>query len=218
MTKRPIYLVSVTPSGEKGIIDLPFLATKWLHPTISLEQVDGIIFTSKKGVEALERIAPEWKRLPVLCVGVATRKQAEELGGKVLAAGNGYGDNVYELIHDRFKTLRWLYARPGVIASDFAERLRREGTVVEEAVVYETVCQADTLQTPPIETNAVLIFTSPSAVHCFQSRFNFHPDQHIVVIGRTTEKSLPNIPVHVAPEPTVASCIALAKKLAKEKS
>lgn len=215
MTIRPIYLISVTPPNDPGIIHLPILETKWLRPPIDLTRCDGIILTSKNGIEALERIDPAWKTLPVLCVGKATKRRAEELGSEVLALSDGYGDGLYDIIRTHYAQKRWLYARPKVIASDFAQRLRENGIEIEEAIVYETLCRAEKI-TENIADNAVLIFTSPSALECFIGRFDFSPAQEIVVIGRTTQKSLLGRHAHVAPEPTVASCIALAKQLAKE--
>jgi uroporphyrinogen-III synthase len=215
MTIRPIYLISFTPPNDPDIIHLPMLATKWRHPKIDLTRYGGIILTSKNGVEALERIDPAWKSLPVLCVGKATQRRAEELGCNIMAVSNGYGNGFYDIIRTRYADKRWLYARPRIVASDFAQRLREDGVTVEEAVVYETVCRSEQLDTE-IAKDAVLIFTSPSAVACFRSRFDYHPAQAIVVIGHTTGKSVTDRPVHVAQEPTVASCITLAKQLAKE--
>ncbi|WP_345985786.1 uroporphyrinogen-III synthase [Sulfurimonas sp. HSL-1656] len=217
MTIRPIYLLSVTPSTDPDVIHLPILETEWLQPKVDLSRIDGIIFTSKNGVDALEKIAPEWKTLPVLCVGKGTQQRAVALGGTVAETVKGYGEMLYDLIRERFARSRWLYARPKTVASDFASRLRSEGIAVEEAVVYETVCRADKLDVS-IPDDCVLIFTSPSALACFQSRFSLTPAQTLVAIGRTTQSSLPGRTVHIAPEPTVASCITLAKQLAKEQA
>ena len=120
-----------------------------------------------------------------------------------------------DLIRTRFPDSRWLYARPEVVASDFAQQLRAEGITVDEAVVYQTVCRADRIERQ-VEPDAVLIFTSPSAAACFQTRYTLGAAQSVVVIGHTTGNSLPGLPVHTAPEPTVAACVTLAKQLAKE--
>ncbi|UFS62792.1 uroporphyrinogen-III synthase [Sulfurimonas sp. HSL-3221] len=215
MTIRPIYLLSVTPSDDPDITHLPILETAWLRPEVDLSRIDGIIFTSKNGVDALEKIAPEWKSVPVLCVGKGTQQRVEALGGTVAGTVKGYGEMLYALIRERFPRFRWLYARPRVVASDFASRLRDEGVAVEEAVVYETLCRADKIDIA-IPDDSILIFTSPSALQCFQRRFVLAQTQTVVAIGSTTEKSLPGQKVHIAPEPTVAACITLAKELAKE--
>ncbi|MHC3993494.1 uroporphyrinogen-III synthase [Thiomicrolovo sp. ZZH C-3] len=216
MTIRPIYLLSVTPSDDPDVTHLPILETAWLQPEVDLSRIDGIIFTSKNGVDALEQIAPEWKSVPVLCVGRGTQQRVEALGGTVAGTVKGYGEMLYALIRERFPRFRWLYARPRVVASDFASRLREEGIAVEEAVVYETLCRADSVEVT-IPDDSVLIFTSPSALQCFQRRFTLTQTHTVVAIGRTTEKSLPGRKVHLASEPTVAACVALAKQLAKEK-
>ena len=215
MTNRPIFLVSATPPDDADVIHLPLLGTEWLRPRVDLSHVDGIIFTSKNGVDALERIDPSWKKLPVLCVGKATRQRAIALGGDVLDTADGYGDGVGELLRTRYRDKRWLYARPRVVASDFAQKARESGLTVEEAVVYETVCRAGEVQAE-VAPNGVLIFTSPSAVQCFLSRFALCETQTIVAIGRTTANALKGYRVHLATEPTVAACVASAKQLAKE--
>lgn len=215
MTSRPIFLVSATASTDTGVIHLPILGTAWLRPFLDLSRYDGIIFTSKIGVDALERIDPSWKKLPVLCVGKATRQRAAALGAVVLDTADGYGDGVGELLRTHYRDKRWLYARPKIVASDFAEKAREAGIAVEEAVVYETVCRAEKVQAE-VARNAVLIFTSPSAVQCYLTRFALGDMQTIVVIGRTTAEALKSRDVHLAPEPTVAACIASAKQLAKE--
>lgn len=217
MTPRPIYLVSITLTDDPDVVHLPLLRTVWRDPDLKLTEADGIILTSKNGIEALERIAPEWKKLPVICVGKATRARAEAAGAEILAAADGYGDALYTLILERFADKKWLYARPKVVASDFASRLRDAGVAVAEAVVYETVCGADDIDMG-IDDNGVLIFTSPSALHCFTRHFTLLPSHTVVAIGRTTRKALSGHTVHLAAEPTVNSCITLAKQLAKERT
>lgn len=217
MTPRPIYLVSITPTDDPDVVHLPLLSTVWLTPDMDLSQTQGIILTSKNGIEALERIAPEWKKLPVVCVGKATQTRAEAAGAKILAAADGYGNELYTLILERFADKKWLYARPKVVASDFANRLNQAGVAVTEAIVYETVCTADDIDTR-IDDDAVLIFTSPSALHCFTRHFTLLPSHAVVAIGRTTRKALNGHTVHLAAEPTVHSCITLAKQLAKERT
>ncbi len=211
----PIYLISNTSPNDKAVIHLPMLGTSWLTPAIDFSRYDGIILTSKNGAEAMERIDAAWKTLPVICVGSATKKTAAAYGADVIETGNGYGDAIYDLIRERYAHLRWLYARPKVVASDFAERLRKAGTAIDEAVVYETVCNAEAPQ-PELPEEAVLIFTSPSALRCFEQRYRLLPTHTLVVIGTTTQKAADGHRVHVAPEPTVDACVTLAKQLAKD--
>ena len=218
MKTRPIFLISITPPNDTDVIHLPLLKTVFAHPKIDLDRYEGIILTSKQGVEAMEAIDPQWKSLPVLCVGKATQKHAEALGANVLERSDGYGAGLYDIVMQRYTDKHWLYARPKVVASDFAERLRQKGVRIDEAVVYETVCDAANNDTA-IPDDAILIFTSPSALHCFTSRYDIAPSHDLVVIGKTTAKAIDERQrVHLAAEPSVAACIALAKQLKGEPS
>lgn len=215
MTPRSIYLVSLTPTTEQNVIHLPLLRTHWLAPRLELTKHDGIVVTSKTGVDALERIDPAWKQLPTVCVGNATHRRALQLGAKVAATADGYGDTLFEMIRMQGHERRWLYARPTIAASNFAQRLRSEGIMIEEAVVYETKCTEET-EPVVIANDAIVIFTSPSALHCFEKRFELHESHTIVAIGTTTRKAFGDRKVHVAAEPTVLACITLARALAKK--
>lgn len=215
MTSRKIYLVSLTPPTEADVIHLPLLRTHWHNPSLDLARHDSIVVTSKSGVDALERIDPAWKQLHLLCVGSATSRRAQQVGAVVAATADGYGDTLFEMIMAQGRGRHWLYARPKVVASDFAQRLRDEGIAMDEAVVYETRC----VQPPEPVTlakNGVLIFTSPSALHCFEKYFELCDTHTLVAIGTTTHKALGNRETHLAAEPSVSACITLAKALAKE--
>ncbi len=215
--KRPIFLISITPYDDSAVTHLSLLKTRFLETDLPLDNHDGLILTSKQAVEAVERIDPAWKKLPVLCVGKATQKKAEALGAVVLERSDGYGAGLYDIVKKRYAARKWLYARPKVVASDFARRLRDDNISVDETVVYETVCDARNTAAE-IPADAVLVFTSPSALKCFRSRFELKNSHSLVVIGKTTAAAIGEHPdVHLADEPGVAACIALAKKIAAKR-
>ncbi|MDX9967374.1 MAG: uroporphyrinogen-III synthase, partial [Sulfuricurvum sp.] len=58
---RPVFLVSKTP--YPGVIHIPVLSIRFLTPPIDFSQYDGIVFTSKQGIEALHNYDVEWKEL-----------------------------------------------------------------------------------------------------------------------------------------------------------
>jgi uroporphyrinogen-III synthase len=210
---RPIYLTSITPANDPDIVELPLLRTTYFDTPLPLEAYDGLILTSKQAVEAVERIDPAWKKLPVLCVGKATQRRAEALGATVLERSDGYGAGLYDIVKARHADRRWLYARPKVVASDFAERLRADGIDIGEAIVYETGCAPETPEIV-LPSDAILIFTSPSSLKCFQQHFRIEKTHDVVVIGRTTAAALERHPrIHLASEPGVAACVTLAKTL-----
>lgn len=213
MLHRPVYLVSVTPADDPDVIHLPLQKIRLLHPDIHLEKYDAVFFTSKQSIAAMQSIAPEWKRLPVLCVGEATAAKAVAAGAEVLAVADGYGRELYDLVRQRYASLRWLYPRPERVASDFASRLADEGIAIDEAVVYRTECDPDA-QTPVVAENAVLIFTSPSAYACFMAHYALQPTHAVVAIGKTTRKAIERASgVCIAETPSVTACIKLAKTL-----
>jgi uroporphyrinogen-III synthase len=211
-TSLPVYLFSKTPHPDA--IHIPILCTTYLKPEIDFESYDGIILTSKEAVEALEALGGEWKRLPLLCVGAKTAEHARRCGGRVLQSANGYGDELEGLVLAHYAGLRWLYARPRKVASDFAARLRRAGVAVDEAVLYETRCNETAKLN--VEAEAVLAFTSPSAVSCFRQRCSFQPTHRVVVIGTTTLAALPEGVNALMPKRTsVEELVHLAAEIAQ---
>jgi len=129
-------------------------------------------------------------KLPALCVSVASAKSYEELGGKVLDIGGGYGDNLVDKIKSYSKEKKWLYLRAKVVASDFVSICKKEGYNIDEVVVYESDCSL-AIENVKLQKSAILIFTSPSSVKCFLKKHTFTQEQSIIVIGKTTAKALP---------------------------
>jgi uroporphyrinogen-III synthase len=208
----PVYLFSKTPHPDA--IHIPILRTTYLKPEIDFESYDGMILTSKEAVEALVALDGAWNRLPLLCVGAKTAEHARRYGGRVLECANGYGDELEGLVRAKYAAKRWLYARPRKIASDFAARLRRSGIAVDDVILYETRC-SETAE-PDVEAEAVLAFTSPSAVSCFLQRYSFKPTHRVVVIGTTTLAALPEGVNALMPESTsVEELVRLAGKIAQ---
>jgi uroporphyrinogen-III synthase len=210
---RPVFLVSKTP--YPGVIHIPVLSIRFLTPPIDFSQYDGIVFTSKQGIEALHNYDVEWKELQCVCVSEPTAEHARRAGVANVVAGNGYGESLPDVL-GRFGTRkRWLYLRPETVASDWAEHARNEkGISVDEAIVYETVCNADSggIEVPE---DAVLVFTSPSSVRCYLERYALLDTHTVVAIGTTTEKSLPKgIAARTSAETSVSSAVKLACEIA----
>jgi uroporphyrinogen-III synthase len=208
----PIYLFSRTPHPDA--IHIPILRITYLKPKIDYRAYDAIIVTSKEAVDALESLGGEWKGLPLLCVGAKTAEHARRRGGRVLQNAQGYGDELEALGREEYPKLRWLYARPRQVASDFAERLRRAGVSVTDVVLYETSCNPEAELA--IEAEAVLAFTSPSAVACFLQRSGFRPTHRVVVIGTTTMAALPaGVEARMPGTTSVDALVRLAGEIAR---
>ncbi|MEA1891899.1 MAG: uroporphyrinogen-III synthase, partial [Campylobacterota bacterium] len=130
---KSIYLFSI--SAHPDAISINSLAITFLKPTINFSQYDYFIVTSKQTSEALKQyLHVELK--PALCVSVASAKSYEDIGGKVLDIGAGYGDNLVDKIKEYPKNSKWLYLRAQTVASNFVSTCRDDGYDIGEAVVY----------------------------------------------------------------------------------
>ena len=208
----PIYLFSKTPHDE--VTFFPVLLTEFIQPKIDFDRYDAIVLTSKQAVVALDKIGPEWTKVPVLTIADITGEMAKASGATVMSRGGGYGETLAEIIINGHSEKRWLYPRPEKVASDFGEKVRNAGVFIEDAIVYKTSCNPETAS-QVIEDDAVLIFTSPLAIECFTAFHAFKPTHKVVAIGKTTRAALPEGIEAVMPEkPSVDNSVNLAKKLA----
>lgn len=212
---RPIYLVSKTSHHEtEGVTHVPILSIHFLTPSINFSQYDGIVVTSKQGALALSHYSPDWDRLQVVCVGDSTAHTMRELGAKHIETANGYGERLLDVLMLQKDYKKWLYCRPKMIASSWPSRARERGIVIDEVIVYETLCNKE-MEDVQIAMDGVLIFTSPSGIECFQERYTLLPTYRIVVIGKTTKNALPvGIESMQSENTSVESCVKMAKELA----
>jgi len=208
---HPIYLFSI--SSHPDAISINSLDITFFQPDIDFNNYDALIITSKQASEALRHYKKEaYIHLPALCVSVQSAKSYENLGGKVLDIGGGYGDNLVEKIKSYPKEKRWLYLRAELVASDFVAVCKNDDYNIDEAVVYKSEC-SKAIDDVVVEDEAVLIFTSPSSVKCFLKKHNFTKEQKIIVIGKTTAKALPDgVAYIVSPETTIESCMKTIQK------
>jgi len=210
----PIYLFSKTANSNVNYV--PILSTEFFQPNIDFTKYDAIVLTSKQAVPALDKINSGWKQVPLLTIAEKTAKEAEQAGATVMLSGDGYGDSLAEIIINGFSNKRWLYPRPEIVASNFAQKVRDSGVNMDDVIVYKTYCNTAT-STLKLEDNAVLIFTSPFTIQCFLKYYQFKPTQKIVVIGKTTAAALPNGVIYQMPDkPNVDTSVALAQRISEE--
>ncbi len=210
--KLPIYLFSKT--NHPDVNSVPVLATEFFQPEIDFSRYDAIVLTSKQAVTALDKISNAWTEIPALTIADLTAAMAQKSGATVMEKGNGYGDSLADIIINGYPDKKWLYPRPEVVASDFVEKVRRAGVILEDAIVYKTSCNAEAGNID-LEDNAVLIFTSPFTIDCFLQFYEFRTTHKVVAIGKTTNAALPESVKAVMPEtPSVDNCVTLARQLA----
>lgn len=207
---RAIYLLS--PTVREGTIPLPMIDFNITAETIDFSQSDTLLFTSKQAVITADKIDPSWKDYPCIAIGPATKKQIEDLGGRVIYSPRSfYGETLSQDIAQFFRDKKLLYLRPKEISFDSKGFLEKEGIILREQIIYETSCLTYTTDKKPSK-NAIIIFTSPSTIHCFLKNFEWDESYTAVVIGKATKVHLPeNAKYLVADEPLINACIVKAE-------
>jgi len=124
-----------------------------------------------------------------------------------------YGETLSQDIASFFKARKLLYLRPREISFDSKGYLEKVGIHLEEQIIYETGCHTYGTDKKP-EKNAVIIFTSPSTIHCFLKNFTWDTSYTAVVIGKATKVHLPTDADYViAEEPSISACIEKAREI-----
>ncbi|MEA3433307.1 MAG: uroporphyrinogen-III synthase [Campylobacterota bacterium] len=209
---KAIYLLSPTP--KEGTIALPMIDFTVTAKSIDFSHSDTLIFTSKQAVITAEMIDVSWKNYPSIAIGAATKKQIEDLGGKVIYHPKSfYGETLSQDIAQFFRDKKLLYLRPKEISFDSKGFLEKEGIELQEQIIYKTSCIQYSAEEKPSKS-AIIIFTSPSTIHCFLKNFEWDESYTAVVIGKATKVHLPaNAEYVVADTPLISSCIEKANEI-----
>jgi uroporphyrinogen-III synthase len=185
-----------------------------LDVSVDFSDCDVLMFTSKQAVLFAQILNPKWKETPCLAIGSATAKQIIDLGGSVVHQPDAfYAKTLAEEIIKLFKDKNILYLRPKIVSFDTKSFLEKEGLRLDEQIIYETSCVTYESKDIPLE-NAVIIFTSPSSIHCFLENFDWDESYTAVVIGEATKEHLPvHIRYKVADRPELEACVDKAKEI-----
>jgi uroporphyrinogen-III synthase len=205
---KKIYLFSISSHPEA--IHINSLDIKFLKPKIDFLNYDYLIITSKQASEALKQYDKSlFIDKKALAISIQSAKSFEQLGGEILDIGAGYGDTLIDKIKNYPKSTKWLYLRAKVVASDFVNICKNDGYNIDEAIVYESDCSKDILNSK-VEDDAVLIFTSPSSIKCFLKNHTFKSTHKIIVIGKSSAKVLPKgVKYTISSKTTIDSCIEM---------
>lgn len=200
--------------AKEGTIHLPMIMFKLLPVSIDFSECDVLMFTSKQAVKSADALTDEWKKYPTLAIGAATAKEIESLGGKVMYQPESfYAKCLSQDIITRFKHKNILYLRPRKVSFDAKNFLAQAGISLQEQIIYETACVTYEQTKKPLK-DAIIIFTSPSTVHCFLKSFEWDDSYTAVLIGEATKEHLPtHARYEVADEPLISACITKAEQL-----
>ena len=211
-----IYLLS--PLKKEGVVSLPMISFELVADKIDFSSCDTLMFTSKQAVVSANTIDESWKEFPCIAIGGATKKQIEELGGKVIYHPKKfYGEALAKDIEAFFSTKKILYLRPKVVSFDSKVYLEKVGIELQEQIIYETSCVEYAKEQQPMR-NATIIFTSPSTIECFFKQFIWDESYTAILIGNATKAHLPKMCQYViADEPLIDACIKKAKEIEKNR-
>lgn len=207
-----IYLFS--DQAHKGVEHLPLFEIIFIPSLPTLEGVDAIIFTSKNSVKALELCGITWQDKACYAIGEGTATAIRTYGGNlVFTCKNSYGDLFAHELIPLLKNKRVFFPRAKEVISPLFEILSTEGVDIFQHVMYETRCKKYDSSYAP-QKNAILIFTSPSTVHCFLKNFSWDESYRAIVIGTKTAAVLPlHVKPLIADVQTIEHCVVLAKAL-----
>ena len=210
--ERKIYLLS--PTEKAGTVPLPMITFSLKAEHLEFGQCDTLMFTSKQAVISADSIDTAWKNYPCIAIGPATKKQIEDLGGEVLYHPKAfYGSELAGDIIKFFKERKILYLRPKEVSFDSKAYLSKAGIVLQEQVIYQTDCILYENEKKP-KKGAVIIFTSPSTIHCFFKSFTWDESYTAVLIGKASQAHLPEGVDYVLAEvPLISACIEKAQKI-----
>ena len=209
-----IYLLS--PLKKEGTVSLPMIEFSLVTDRIDFSRCDTLMFTSKQAVVSADTLDKRWRAFPSIAIGGATKEKIEALGGRVIYHPKAfYGEALAKDIEQFFSDKKLLYLRPKEVSFNSKAYLEREGIYLEEQIIYETSCVTYREEEQPVE-NAIIIFTSPSTIHCFFKNFQWDRSYLAVLIGHATQEHLPQgCRFVVAEEPLITSCIKKAQEVEK---
>ena len=207
----PIYVLS--EKKFDGALNLPVIKIRFLEFEVDLSLYDALIFTSKNGVEAIDRVDKVWKEKEIYSIGSGTTKAIKEKGADVAyTAKSSYGDDFAKEIGEKLLGKRVLFPRAKIVTSHLNSILKNNGIDLSEIIVYETVCNSEDLSKP--EQGSVIIFSSPSTIECFFKRFAWDESYKAVVIGKKTASFMPKgIEYTLSKKQTIPACIDLGRDL-----
>ena len=195
LSTRPLPKALIEAAAEKNVIieELSFIATRPIEDDELLQKIKKlakekhtIVFTSMNAVEAVASQVtnvPDWQ---IYSLGNTTRKLIEEAWGtdKIVASAENAQRLGERLIDDGVEEV--VFFCGNIRRDELPNKIRSEGGIVDEVVVYETEETPTALQR---EYDGILFF-SPSAVHAFYSQNKPSKNTVLFAIGKTTEEAI----------------------------
>ncbi len=196
----------------EGVSNLPTFQINYLPSTIDLSIYDALVFTSKNGILSLDSFNSDWKDISSYAISHQTAKCITQNGGKLEYTGiNGHGNKFAKELIPLLKDKKVLYVKPKTVVSKLLNVLEKNEINCDELITYETVCKNYKIEEKPPK-DSIIILSSPSTLKCFLEIFGWDETYLAIIIGKTTQRFLPDyISYKVAKHTSLDSCIKLAK-------
>lgn len=211
--KKNIYVLS--DKKVKYAKNLPMIQTVGIHSDMDLTQYDALIFTSKNGVRHCDTLfSTVWKKIPAYAISKDTAKAIKDLKGKLAFTGREkHGDEfAYELL-DHLKGKKVAYLGAETIVSNLMNILHSNHIQCDHLPIYKTVCSEDEKKVA-LPSGSIIIFSSPSTIHCFFKKVEWDRSFTAISIGRSTAKYFPDYVTPIlADTPSLESCVCKALSL-----
>ena len=199
---------NIYTTSDKNIANVRNLelnSFEYLDFEIDFKQYDGLIFTSRHAINALNRRRNDWINIPSYAIGNSTAQMLTKSKSNLkFTSKKSYGDDFAREIQESTKNKKLLYIRGEKVASNLNEILK-----CDEVIVYKNKCkEVKELQSLP--KNSFVIFTSPLLVECFFKHYLWSESLSAIAIGNTTAKAFPNhITPQIAKTPSMESCLEI---------
>lgn len=236
MYEKTLIAAGFKPSSVP-VLDFSFINLDKLQDCLMRSSnYSGIILTSPRAVEAcsraLELDSSETHRTDFLdlacyCVGPATKQCANQAGFKAVGHETGNADKLAKYIIEnnaQNNTKPFLYPCGNLRRDTLSVKLKTEGFVLEEIVVYETI-RSKTIEgnmrklTALHGTPKYVVYFSPSGVQyttdLYDSDIMKLKETKIVAIGSTTEAELKERRMTVAAVATTPDHTGVTEALLK---
>lgn len=207
-----IYLLN--DDKYENVTNLPMIKINFFQKKIDLKSYDALIFTSKNGVRAIDKIDKNWIKKEIYSIGEGTSKEIKKYNANlVYTAKSSYGNSFALEIKERLKNKKVLFLRAKVVTSKLNKILKEADIKLDEEIVYETTCRYYE-EEKLIDKNSIIIFTSPTTVNCFFENFKWDKNYKAVSIGKVTANSVPSYVNNIVSEKqTIINCIKIARTL-----
>jgi len=197
-TSFPVSTITVTPSE------------------INFDLYDGVIFTSKNAVKAVDSFDRRWRSKPAYALAPQTAKMVKKLKGQLRFVGkNHYGSEFVHELAEPLRGKRMLYLRANKVASDVISLLNDNNINCDEVIVYKTICK-EFKERITFPKNSVIIFTAPSTINCYLKNAEWDKTYIAIAIGNTTAQHFPEyLTPYIAATTSIDACVRKALEIDK---